>query len=174
VNARVDPDSRPGVEPARRPGSLLGKWLAGILATVLSAAMVWWLTHPGGPLNPAVPPTSPAAVLRIVDVQVSGPAIAGRASAVVSLYNEGQATGEACTLWWYSGEKVAQQLDQGLEPSDATTSQPFGITPGQTRQISVESGAYSRPGMYRSFLEASCVGVDITSMRYYQDVVVTG
>jgi hypothetical protein len=37
----------------------LGKWLAGIAATIVGAVMVWLLTHPGGILNP-IPTPSPS------------------------------------------------------------------------------------------------------------------
>ena len=35
----------------------LGKWLAGIAATIIGAVLVWLLTHPGGVLNPITPPS---------------------------------------------------------------------------------------------------------------------
>lgn len=30
----------------------MGKWLTGILAAVITGVIVWWLTHPGGLINP--------------------------------------------------------------------------------------------------------------------------
>ena len=35
-------------------GSAAGKWVAGIAASIIAALVVWWLTSPGGPLNPRV------------------------------------------------------------------------------------------------------------------------
>lgn len=35
--------------------STLGKWLAGIAASIIAALVIWWLTHPDGPLNPDEP-----------------------------------------------------------------------------------------------------------------------
>jgi len=29
--------------------SSLGKWLRGIVGTVITAVLIWWLTHLGGP-----------------------------------------------------------------------------------------------------------------------------
>ena len=40
----------------------VGKWVAGIAATIIAALLVWWLTHPGGVLDPKVPTTVPATV----------------------------------------------------------------------------------------------------------------
>lgn len=30
----------------------MGKWLAGIIAAIITGVIVWWLTHPGGFFNP--------------------------------------------------------------------------------------------------------------------------
>ena len=37
----------------------LAKWVGGILGSVIAALAIWWLTHPGGPLNPKKPPRPP-------------------------------------------------------------------------------------------------------------------
>lgn len=38
------------------PGDFsFGKWAAGIGATIIAALLVWWLTHPGGVLDPRGP-----------------------------------------------------------------------------------------------------------------------
>lgn len=150
----------------------VGKWLLGILTAVLTGVLVWWLTHPGGPLNPEVPPATPKPVLRIVDVRVTAATVGGRASATVGIYNEGDVTGEACTVWWYSGDTVAHELEQGKNASEATTSREFGITPDQTQQVQLDSGIYTSPGTYGSYFQASCAGTNIVSREYHQDVVV--
>jgi len=36
-------------------GSAVGKWVAGIAASIIAALTIWWLTSPGGPLNPEEP-----------------------------------------------------------------------------------------------------------------------
>jgi len=42
-------------------GSAAGKWVAGIAASIIAALVVWWLTSPGGPLNPELEaPHAPA------------------------------------------------------------------------------------------------------------------
>ena len=157
---------------AGQDGALPGKWLAGILATVLSAVLIWSLTHPGGLLNPEEPTPPQVPVLRIVDVQVSPASVGG--VAVATVYNEGQVTGEACHLWWYSGDTVARQLEEGMEPSEASQSADFGLTPGQTRTVGVTSRPYSSVGRQGSYLQAFCSGDNVTSIRYFQDVQVTG
>lgn len=47
------------------------KWLAGILASIVAAVAVWWLTHPGGPLNPVTPTPPPEPRLSFLE-KVSG------------------------------------------------------------------------------------------------------
>lgn len=39
----------------------MGKWVAGLIAAIMAPVAVWWLTHPGGPLN-AVKQTPPPLV----------------------------------------------------------------------------------------------------------------
>ncbi len=148
------------------------KWLLGVVTAVLITTLGWWLTHPGGPLNRIQPTPEPKPILRIVDVQVDTAKAGGTAHAAVSIYNEGKVTGEGCSVWWYSGTKVAQELDQGLLPSEAATSNEFGILPGQTQQIELNSLPYSDLGTFRSYLQAQCTGVNITSIEYYVNVVV--
>jgi hypothetical protein len=35
------------------------KWLAGIAGSIITAVAIWWLTHPGGPLNREPSPKGP-------------------------------------------------------------------------------------------------------------------
>jgi hypothetical protein len=50
-------------------GSSIGKWLAGIVATVIAALIIWYLTKEGGILNPSSP--TPAPPLSTITVQPS-------------------------------------------------------------------------------------------------------
>ncbi len=152
--------------------SSLGKWLAGIAASVIAALIIWYLTHPGGPLNRGVPIAGDKPVLRIVDFQVTGAPLGGRAHTKVAVFNEGKVTGEGCSVWWYSGSDVGKELAAGKIGSQAATSHDFGFPPGQTSVVEFDSLVYTEPGVFRSYVQASCAGMDITSMEYYKDVAV--
>lgn len=152
--------------------SSLGKWLAGIAASVLAALIIWFLTRAGGPLNPGAPIAENKPILRIVDFQVSDAPLGGRAHAKVAVFNEGKATGEACTIWWYSGSDVGKELAAGLNASHSSVSHEFGLIPEQTQLIELDSLVYTEPGVFRSYVQASCAGADITSTEYYRDVAV--
>lgn len=153
-------------------GSSCFKWLGGIIAAVITAVLVWWLTAPGGLLNPKEATQEPRPVLKIVDFQVSDAPVGGQARAEVTVFNEGDSTGEFCTVWWYSGSEVAHQLEQGLLPGQAATSEEFGLRPEETRQITVWSLPYGEPGRFRSLAEVSCSGMDITSTQLVAYVTV--
>ena len=75
-------------------GSSCFKWLGGIMAAVITAVLVWWLTAPGGLLNPKEATQEPRPVLKIVDFQVSDAPVGGQARAEVTVFNEGDSTGE--------------------------------------------------------------------------------
>ncbi len=107
----------------------VGKWLAGIAASIIAALIIWFLTHSGGPLNPIPAPVADKPILRIVDVQVTHAPLGGTAHATVKVFNEGKATGEACTVWWYSGSDVGKELASGLNASKAAVSDAFGLPP---------------------------------------------
>jgi len=113
--------------------SSLGKWLAGIAAAVIGAVVVWWLTHLGGLLSPVTPTPRPRPSLKIIDFTVTHAFVGERAQAGLTIYNEGDTTGEACTVWWYSGIDAGKQLEQGLLPQEAAGSADFGLRPKETR-----------------------------------------
>jgi len=152
--------------------SSLGKWLAGIAATIIGAVVIWWLTHPGGLLNPVTPTPRPQPSLKIIDFTVINAFVGERAQASLTVYNEGDSTGEACAVWWYSGSAVGRQLEQGLLPQEAAVSADFGLRPKETRQISLSSLVYTEPGTFRSYAQVSCRGANITSQEFYKDVIV--
>ncbi len=152
--------------------SSLGKWLAGIAASVLAALIIWFLTHAGGPLNPGSPIDASKPILRIVDFQVTDAPLGGTAHAKVAVYNEGEAAGEACTVWWYSGSDVGKELAAGKLASRSAVSHEFGLVPDQTQVVELDSLVYTEPGVFRSYVQASCAGADITSIEYYKDVAV--
>ena len=80
---------------SEKSGSSVGKWLAGIAASIIAALTIWWLTSPGGPLNPE-------------DPEVTAP----RAPAIT-------ASGDL-----YDEQTTAVVLDAGRHPSSASASAP--------------------------------------------------
>jgi hypothetical protein len=152
--------------------SSIGKWLAGIAASIIAALIIWFLTHAGGPLNRGTPIAEDKPILRIVDFHVTDAPLGGIAHATVSVFNEGKATGEACRVWWYSGSDVGKELAAGKSASKSATSHEFGLPPGQTSVVEPDSLMYTELGMFRSYVQASCAGADITSTEYYKDVAV--
>ncbi len=103
------------------------KWVGGIVAAVMTAVLVWWLTEPGGLLNPQDATQGPRPVLKIVNFQVSEAPVGGKARADITVFNEGDSTGEFCTVWWYSGSEVGRRLEQGQLPGEAAVSEEFGL-----------------------------------------------
>ena len=156
-------------------GSAVVKWLAGVAATVVGAVLISLLTRPGGLLNPAKPAPVAQAILKIVDLQITDAHIGGSATADITVYNEGESTGESCSVWWYSGSDVGKQLQQGLEASQSAVSEDFGIRPKESKQIHMSSLVYTEPGVFPSYVQASCAGVNITSIEFHKNVnAVTG
>ncbi|MEP0761363.1 MAG: hypothetical protein HRF48_01355 [Chloroflexota bacterium] len=153
-------------------GSSCLKGLGGIMAAVITAVLVWWLTAPGGLLNPEDATQAPRPVLKIVDFQVGDAPVGGQARAEVTVFNEGDSTGEFCTVWWYSGSEVAHRLEQGLLPGQAAVSGEFGLRPQESKQITVWSLPYGEPGRFRSLAEVTCSGTNITSAQFVAYVTV--
>ncbi len=148
------------------------KWVGGIVAAVMTAVLVWWLTEPGGLLNPQDATQGPRPVLKIVNFQVSEAPVGGKARADITVFNEGDSTGEFCTVWWYSGSEVGRRLEQGLLPGQAAVSEEFGLRPQESRQVTMWSLVYSEPGRFRSMAEVSCSGANVTSAQFVEYVTV--
>lgn len=108
----------------------MGKWLAGILATICGGVALWWLTHEGGPLNrpkpqpPAHIPTSAHIVITAFDAAPTrlNSNIIGR----FTVYNDGETTAENCNI--YYGKKRAEE--GGIGQSS------FGVPPKQSSTVS--------------------------------------
>src|SRR5262249_3929183 len=132
----------------------MGKWLAGVAAAVLGSVIIWWLTHPGGPLNPPPPPPrKPDAVVKIIDFKISDAAVGQPATGTFTVYDESEIAADECQIWWYSGTKVGKELAEGKSGSESAVSERFGLRPKETRQITMRSLPYSEPGTFRSKLE---------------------
>lgn len=113
----------------------MGKWLAGILATICGGVILWWLTHEGGPLNPPRPqppdhvPTPAHITFTAFDAEPArlNSNVRGR----FSVYNDGETIAEGCNI--YFGQKKAEE--GGISESS------FAVPPKQS--ITVSTNLYS-------------------------------
>jgi hypothetical protein len=97
---------------SEKSGSAVGKWLAGIAASIIAALGMWWLTSPGGPLNPE-------------DPEVEAPH-APAITAAGDLYDE-QITSDVVAAGQTRSYPVAElwSAPEGLVPDCATASLAF-------------------------------------------------
>jgi hypothetical protein len=107
----------------------MGKWLAGILATICGGVILWWLTHEGGPLNPQKPPTptrvhvpSPAhIVITAFDVDPDPVPLNSELTGRFTVYNDG------CNIFY--GDK---------NPDEGVSESSFGVPPKQSYTLSTK------------------------------------
>jgi hypothetical protein len=145
--------------------SSLGKWLAGIAATIIGALVIWSFTHPGGYINPV---REPMPDVKIIDLTVTNAVVGQTASANVTAYNQGDITAEECVVDWWSGN----QMSQYGEPNKYSTSAEFGLRPKETRQISATSLVYTQIGTFKSRIAINCKGLGIGTLFHDKDVIV--
>ena len=99
------------------------KWLLGIFTTLCTGLILWWLTHEGGPLNPARPR------LTIIDwtfphEPFKTDAVAAWYKAEMIIANDGASTAEGCSVY--------DDRDVALSGFDK-----FGIPAKQSKTVSV-------------------------------------
>ncbi|WP_455387741.1 hypothetical protein [Petrachloros mirabilis] len=130
-------------------------WATGILASIITALTVWWLTHPGGPLNPISESEGPAAApnVLITDFHI-GPVRAGQVTwAKLNAHNKGGAVAQDCQIIWHpTGGKFEHNASK-------TTS----VFPEEARSFALKV-AYAQPGVYHAFAIVFCT--NFTSPRY--------
>lgn len=129
----------------------MGRWVAGIMATIIASLAFWWLTKLGGILNPESTGTAPAK-LGIVSAQIGDVVRGGRATATISVYNNSSTVLEDCVLWWFSGSRVSPHHF----PKDRALSQPFGLRPAETKTVIVLSLPYTEAGDFDSRISVEC------------------
>ena len=136
------------------------KWLSGIAATILGGVILWWLTHQGGPLNPTPRPSEPALNVKLTAFDPGSPFVGEGSTGHFTIYNEGDITGQDCKVYWYSGTEVAEELASGKLPQKASVSDPFGLKPKESRELTMQSLVYTGPGQFETEADVSCLGVN--------------
>jgi len=122
--------------------SSISRWIAGISATIIGGFILWWLTLPGGKLNPIPPPKpvkDPVVSIKLLESKFDSPNLdrtkfpyGDRLKATFVVYNEGDATAENCVVWLVDGGSVK-----------------FGLTPGMKRSVrTLTSQLYRNHGTY--------------------------
>src|SRR5580765_3753 len=110
----------------------MGKWLAGILAALVTGLIMWWLTHEGGPLNPKRPEVrhypSPAHVtITDFEFHITWSPQNYSTSAKYKVYNDGEVSAEGC--------QILVGHENPLKSYGSWTA-PFAVPPKQSSQVS--------------------------------------
>lgn len=127
------------------------KWIAGIVAAIITGIVVSWLTQEGGPINPVEPtatllPAVPHVLITEFEVGVVVLPRDSVINATFAVYNEGETTARECSLWWHS---------HGANFAPSGT-QLFSLTPKETKNLTVQSFIYKESGTYDSFAYVEC------------------
>lgn len=103
------------------------KWLAGILSAVLIAVFTWWLTHPGGTLNPS------KVDIKILSVEVPSTKFEQKTQAKIRVYNEGDLAAQRCRVF------LSFDKSNTIFERFGSSSTEFGLMPKETINVSLES-----------------------------------
>lgn len=128
------------------------KWVGGIVGTIITGVVVWWLTHSGGPLNPIKPPVEPEEPkprVVITEFHVDEPVIIPpdkTTKATITVYNENNITASQCKILWSSHGKNFSPIEM----------HDFGLPPNKSKTLIINSGIYRETGLYKSFVYVKC------------------
>jgi hypothetical protein len=154
-------------------GSSFGKWLGGILATVITGLLLWWLTGPSSPLvhksnvggsdrtvqsgtstNPVNPtddsgstdaPAKQQAIISISKFNVKSPINIGETTTCdFDVTNTGNATATDCQIIWET---------EGLNGNKTT--EKFDLSPQETKSFELTSNPYNKDGTYNTVASVS-------------------
>jgi hypothetical protein len=130
------------------------KWFAGISSSVIGGLLIWILTQ--SPNSPFKSPSKHS--IKIAGFETTPtwlkPITVGTVKAIVNLYNEGNALGEDCTIFWHISREEYPNI-YGLPKTETVSS--FGIPPSQIKEIKLEH-YFDTPGMYNMSILVSCQG----------------
>ena len=140
-------------------GNIL-KAVGAITITVIGAIIVFYLTGPGGLLNPESPPV---ADLHIIDTELISAQVGQGAVMRFEVFNDGDAKAVRCAVYWTSGEEFSHRYETDtLEPNTSyafSLSERFALEPGETRFITSTSRVYEQPGYKYSEAFVGCGNV---------------
>ena len=113
------------------------KWLAGIGATIVGGLVIWWLTHPNGPLHMKQPS------VKLVGGEIELPDLSGRFGdtfkGTFTVYNEGDTTAERCVLFLRDGRSAEFGLRPNTELEVHAESRPITPSSGGLTVYEVEA-----------------------------------
>ena len=95
------------------------KWLLGVLTTLSTGLILWWLTHEGGPLNPG----KPAHVAIITWDYSQGKDFLDIVSAEgqLTVHNDGESTAENCSVYDKNDQLISGYTKFGVPPKEDRT-----------------------------------------------------
>ena len=148
-------------------GSSIGKWVGGIIGTVLAGVLLWWLTGPLSPfMNKAEPSSKSGGDSYTPAKQEPEPVVPAekKAEVVISGFNlkspinigtyttcdfevtnRGNETANACQLIWDT---------PGL--NGTKTSDQFNLAPGEKKSFQLVSNEFHEQGTYVTKAHLSC------------------
>ncbi len=95
-------------------------WLAGVLTTLFTGLILWWLTDEGGPLNPGKPPH-----LAIIAWNYSQPDKNHSAYVIsegrLTVHNDGESTAENCAVYDEKNQVISGFGHFGVRPKEHMT-----------------------------------------------------
>jgi len=94
------------------------KWFAGVLTTVGTGLVLWWITHQGGPLNPNKP-----VHLAIIAWKYSQGSSIGNlltSPGQITIHNDGESTAENCKVY-DKGDNLIGGIPFGVPPKEDVT-----------------------------------------------------
>ncbi len=148
------------------------KAAGAILVAVIGAVIVFYLTHPGGPLNPQ---QKPVADLYIANTELVEARVGQGAVMRFKVYNGGDAFAVGCAVYWESGEEFSQRYETNtLEPNTSyrfTTSERVDLKPSETTFITSTSVPYEQPGHKYSRIFVGCANAFDYDVKIHQEIV---
>ena len=148
------------------------KAAGAILATVIGAVIVFYLTSPGGLLNP---PKKPVADLYIADTELLKAHVGHGAEMRFKVYNGGDADALGCAVYWESSEEFSQRYEAStLDPNTSyrfTLSERFDLGAGETYLVTSTSLPYEQSGHKYSRAAVGCSNTFNYDVQSHETIV---
>ena len=122
------------------------KWIGGIIATIFTGLILWWLTGPLSPFKTKVPPPEKKPHVVITQFNLKSPIYIGQfTTAEFEVTNEGNSPAIGCQLIWET---------PGLNGS--VPSEQMSLDPGEKKSFSLSSGAFTKEGTISTTARLNC------------------